>query len=221
MKKIPLLVLAFSSLTNAATIGIEPFFGIGYDFSGDAVVDGRLWIMMASADNDFAGGFSVDSSLGLAGSVNSDFFTGQTLSIGDTIAGDTIFAMGAFNGASQSLGSGVVSGPAASYETGINGVISGDVYAFYWFSDVVFTGSGTEVVGTEIGGINKITDDSSTSFTEVMIFQDSGNVIAGAQTSDFSGSFSNAAFTAVQIIPEPSSMLLSLAGLSLTLRRKR
>jgi hypothetical protein len=220
------LILSLSCNLSYAAVSLETQFGIAYDSSGNAVVDGTLWILVADTNNDsnFTG-FGLDSSLFQAnqstfGIADLFFTSGQSLELGQTLNGNTIFAMGGFNG----LGDNGVLGLTADFIEQFNypdfGTASGIAFAFYWFPGAIFTGGPVETIGNEVGGIHTSSNDSLFN-TGMFLPSDGTSVTVGAATSDLDGSIDNSRFTAVTLIPEPSTALLGALGMIALLRRRR
>lgn len=224
MKKTIILLGAVCGIQiSQAAITVNFEAGASRDIFSNIVSPGSLWILVSSDDDTFAGGFGLDSSLGAVGSTNSDFFTGQTLSVGDSIGSvnDIVFAMGAFDTDGFAV-------PSLPLLEG-NGVVAGQNFAFYFFADVIYTGpdnatsttgEGTAVLGSQIGGFNSTTVESG--FDNALVFDSDGTGGSyGGISQDEAGNVPNSAFTSVQLVPEPSSLLFSILGLSFALRRKR
>ncbi len=228
MKSIVLAFLLLSTclVTVRATVTVENLFGYAYDSSGNLVADNTLWVLVVDADNNNSIlGTSLNATLNsLTG--NNLFSAGDSINLGTTIGGDTVFAMGGFNGAE---GTGT-SFSVLNFALGSNGALAGRNYSFVWFPGVVYSGvspitSGSlaHTIGTQVGAINRSTTDGVSQFNTGMVLPTDGNTIAtGAVTTDFGGSATQGQFTAINLIPEPSSFLLtSLALFGFVLRRKR
>lgn len=210
MKALFLQIFLCCSVHAAVTMNMS--FGTAFDNQGVAVSDGMLWVLVADDGDSKFQGFGVGSSL----IDPSGFSTGSEISIGGTIGSDTIFAMGEFNGSATEV-DGFVSF-ADSFEIGVNGVVSGNAFAFYYFPDVEFTGD-TAITGSQVGGIHANSD--ATSQADGMYIPGEGSTSSpGAVSSSAGGSIPDSNFTAVAI-PEPSAALLGGLGALVLLRRRR
>jgi hypothetical protein len=215
--KISLLIAALA-LPAAASITLNTQFGSAFDKDGVVVPDGTLWALVVdtNADTVFTG-FSNDQSLSTTEAASTHFTAGQSLSIGGLLNGNTVFAFGGFNGAGDLPGGAI---DALIFNYGTNGLAAGRSYAFYWFPGATFAdGELSQVIGSQVGGINTTSADI---FDAGMILPADGNAIAvGAATEAGGGSLSNERFTAVALVPEPSSALLGAIGALGLLRRRR
>ena len=208
-----------------ATVTLNTFFGVAYSSDGStAVPDGTLWVMIVDdGDASLPGGLEVNTSL-TAGEDESNIvadFEGVTISLGNQINGDSIFAFGGMNGDANYFTPGT-DGRALELTVGENGVTSGRAFGFYWFPGIEYTGGNPLLSDVlEVGGISDITGvDSLSGFDPMEIPSDGSTTAPSAGTADVGGTFSAARFTAVAI-PEPSALTLSgLAALAL-LRRRR
>jgi hypothetical protein len=220
------LFLAATALPLSASITLSTQFGQAFANNGTPVADGTLWALVVdtNTDNQFTG-FGLNAGLykDLADSTNvaSSFFTiGQKLSIGGTLAGNTIFAMGGFNGTASGL-AGLLTG-VVSADYGTNGLAAGRNYAFYWFPGALYNAApgAEQVINGEVGGIHTGSNDGI--FDNGMVLPPDGALIStGAATAgDAGGSLPNSRFTAV-LIPEPSVALLGALGVFGLLRRRR
>jgi len=212
---------------NSQTVTLNTAFGIAFEADGSSPVpDGTLWAMIVDDGDDvMPGGLEVNTSLQASQdefSGDSDF-GGKTLDIGTTINGDTVFAMGGFNGLNNFSTQGFNS-DAINLTLGVNGVDSGEDFGFYWFPGVNYANGATLVPGIgsyEVGGISESTGlDAPT--PEAMIIPSppfAGSI--GAVTSGAGGgSVPDTRFTAITI-PEPSSHFLLLSGIALLLTRRK
>ena len=217
-----LFFFAVGCLPLSASITLNVQLGVAYDSLNSAVPDGTLWMLTSSPDANFAGGFGLDQGLSTSGDADSVFSAGQALQVGNILGGDQIFAMGAFNGAASSGVTGIYAA-GLSLNLGINGLDQGDGYAFYWFPGSTFTGSGTEVVGNEVGGVNSNTVDPLSGTNPMVIPADGVNTLSQGAADDLvlGGATPAANLTAVVLVPEPSTLLLSALGVLALLRRKR
>jgi hypothetical protein len=209
--KLVTLLLIAAALPAAATITINTQFGTAFDAAGAPVADGTLWALIAdtNGDNLFAGGFGINASLAQSGAA---VFGGQTLALGSVFGGDTVFKLGAFNGA----GPGVTDGP-FGFTLGENSLAAGQRYAFYWFPGVI--ASASHVVGSQVGGINNSLPADG-GLDPMVVPADGAGVFQGAANADGGGTLANSRFTAV-LIPEPSTALLGALGALGLLRRRR
>jgi hypothetical protein len=219
--KIALSILLFASLPAGAVVTLEMQMGAAFDSGSTPVSDGDLWALVVDTDNNSTfTGFGLNGTMNQA-SANLFFTIGQSLSLGTVIGGNTIFAMGAFNGDS---GSGIpgltVDNILVNY--GTNGTAAGLNVAFYWFPGTVYTGGASETIENQVGGMNSILDESGVTGLQPMVLPTDGVFIGwGAANADGGGSLPNASFTAVNLIPEPSAALLGSLGVLVLLRRRR
>ncbi|MCW1922092.1 hypothetical protein OKA05_05975 [Luteolibacter arcticus] len=212
--KLLLAALAASLIGSAeATIVLNTQFGTAFNSGGAPVAAGTLYALVIDTDNNstFAGGFGVNTTLGAVGA-NSVFTTGQQLTLGQTLGGDTIFHLGAFDGAGEGITAEVL-----SLTLGVNGVLNGRSFAIYWFPGATLA---NRTVGTQVGGMNSnLPADGG--LDPMIMPADGATVNIGAATADGSGTQPNIRFTAVDLVPEPSAALLGLLGAVGLIRRRR
>ncbi|MBX3741327.1 MAG: PEP-CTERM sorting domain-containing protein [Akkermansiaceae bacterium] len=215
LKLTSILLLLGATLPASATITLTTAFGNAYTAAGATVPNGTLWALVVDTNNDssFMGQFGVNTSLSLAGA-NNLFATGNSIALGTLLGGDTVFAMGGFNADGTSYDQ-------ANLTIGLNGVQQGLKFAFVWFPGVTFTTEGaTYTVGTQVGALHSNTD--AVALGDMVIPADGAVLPTGAGTADGAGGTLPASrFTAVQLIPEPSTMLLGAFGALGLLRRRR
>jgi len=103
-------------------------------------------------------------------------------------------------------------------DLGVSGLTAGRNYAIYWFPGLT-TSSNTVPSSTfEIGGLNEtVLFDGSLG---MVIPTDGNGENTGILGTDLLGQVSTSRFNSIFAVPEPSSALLALLGLSL-LRRRR
>jgi len=228
--KIPiqsLLLLAFAMPLQAA-ISLSVTFGIAYDSSSNPVPDGTLWALVVddvlatqTMDPNYGfAGFAADESL-ITDGVADDYFTsGDTFTLGSSIGGGTVFAIGGFNG-----GDGSTTELLTGLTLGVNGLVEGRNFAFYWFPEATFTGDAndTQTIGNQVGGIHNATSNlEGEPFTSGMIVPGDGKTeTVGAGNVTLGGSISDSEFVAVTLIPEPGTALLAALGSLILLRRRR
>lgn len=228
MKKFRILsawafILSFPAVNAAVTLNTD--FGNAYNSSGVAVGTGTLWALVVDHDtnNTFAG-FGLDGSLYSAnvsspGIANNFFTANQTISLGGVVGGGTVFAMGGFSGNDGSTVNQVIT------DLGINGLVAGRNFAFYWFAGAAFTGvqSNPQTISNQVGGIqNNTSNVGGGGFTTGMVIPADGNTVTvGANNIARGGSIANNEFLSVTLIPEPSTLLLSALGVLALLRRRR
>lgn len=235
MKLTIFALLVVFVIPSQATISLNVQFGVATDSSGVSVADGTLWALVADTDdNNIFTGFGLNSNLSDSAMADTYFNVNQPLAIGQSIDGDVVVAMGAFNGSAEFGVAGVISTLLAdmaydSSPTG-TGVAENRDFAFYWFPAATYTGAGSysiatnyseASIGNQVGGINVATADAGAG-TGAMVFPSDGSLTdpIGANTSELGGSVANSSFQAV-MIPEPSALALLGLGSLFLLRRKR
>lgn len=221
MKTLVTGIIVAMALPAAATITINTQYGVAFDSGGTPVPDGTLFVMVADdGDDTFGGGFGLGQSLSVSGDADSVFVTGQAISLGDSLGGDTVFAMGGFNG----TGVGVLGvwSDTLNLTLGVNGVATNTDYAFFFFPGATFDGNDAnpQIIGSQAGGLNAPAD-AGAGLGGMIFPADGGNVFQGAGNVDVGGAVPNAGFTSVNLVPEPSAAALGLIGFLGLLRRRR
>lgn len=223
--KSKLIALAFAGFvgTASATISLQTQFGV-FSYDSSPVADGTLWALVVDANNDsqFFGGFGLNSSLGLAGATSSGLLS-SNIALGTSLGGDTVFALGGFNGFANNGIAGLTA-DVLELTLGTNGLTAGRAFAFYYFPGVEFTNdAATYAVLGAAGGIHAGADPDAGLPDAMFIPADGNAVTLGAANSDLGGTLlSDSNFASVgQIVPEPSAALLSALGALGLLRRRR
>ena len=218
-KLLTLLFLAAAAIPASATVNLALQMGVCFNASSVAIPDGTLWALIGDTNGSgtFTNGFATNTSL-TQSQANAVFTTGQSLSVGTVIGGDTILAMGAFNGTASGL-TGLYTNT-VTLAIGSNGAVAGQNFAFYWFPGVTYV-AGTDHVGTQVGGINTLIADSNAGTESMVIPADGLTTAPGAANSDAGGTIANSRFTAVNLVPESSTALLGALGALGLLRRRR
>ena len=218
------LVLGTSAALASNTLSLTA--GVCATKTGSAVPDGTLWVLMVDSGGtaNALPQLNLDSSITSSGAAfNQSPFWYASLSVGSVIQGDTVFAMGKVDSTASGISGVLLASVVAQY--GLNGISSGKNYGLYWFPGVTYTAPGTYQVGWgsgEVGGIQTTTGDTGVGFTGMVFPADTGaDLSPGALTTDQGGSFAPSSFQAVNLIPEPSSMLLGALGALGLLRRRR
>jgi hypothetical protein len=226
MKFSILLAATFATSQAFGAIGLTSQYGVAFDAAGDIVGDGTLWALVIDSDNNntFAG-FSINDSLHAENIINPSvadtyFTSGQSISLGDSLGGGTVFAMGEINSV-LSGGAGIYA-DVLNFDIGVNGVAANLEFAFYWFPGATFTGdqNDPQTIASEVGGINTTSNDGIFDIGMVMP-ADGSNVSSGAATVGGGGTLANTSFTAVTLVPEPTTALLAAFGSLALLRRRR
>ena len=218
MKTITKIGLFFTLVINSqASITLDFQAGRAFNSFGTRVLDGTPYALLVSADNVFAGGFGLNQGLGTIGNANTTFSTGQAFTLGSVLGSDTVFGVGVFNGLANSGEQGLYAG-ALPFNLGSNGLAAGLSYAFYFFPGGTLV-SNTVTIGNQVGGINN--NRTEAGLQPMVIPADGTTITTGAASTDFGGTLTNAQFTAVNLVPEPSALLLSSLGFLALLRRKR
>ena len=229
------LVLGLIALSDSAcaTITINGQFGQAFAVNGTTTMpNGTLWALIVDGGDSVLPGMNVNSSLaqtaasGAAGvTLINTTFSGKSFTLGTLFGTDTVFAMGKID----SLVSGAAGGaaPALNLTLGVNGLVTGRNYGFYYFPGLTFTTtSATYTVGSSVGGINSALADSGAGTSGMVIPSDGATVTQGVSTSAggaFGGSTPDSSFKAVALnaVPEPSAILLGAIGALGLLRRRR
>lgn len=228
---IAVCLVCLSGVSNAAlTVNLQ--IGVAKDMSGVGVADGRLWALVADTNNDgIFGGFNINQTLTSSVAADTHFNVNQNLDIGSLINSDTVVAMGRFTGGGIGQ-AGLQISTIAGIPYNVSGVLSGYRYAFYWFPEATYTGSGNLTVtsyggnqiGGQVGGMNTTTGDG-TAGTGGMTFLGDGSTnspASGLSTSDsIAGGSNPTGYLQAVAIPEPSTFLLSSLGVLALLRRRR
>jgi len=210
--KIMLLAIALTA-SASATVSIQGSYGDLRTSTGNLVANNTLYILVGSSTGTFAGNFTINTTLGAVGA-NSVFTSGQTITLGSTLAtGNTIFHIGGTGGA---LAEAVLSGLSNTGD-----VASGNNYAIYWFPGSTFGGGNSGSVASQVGGYNNTVGESAFEFGGMVIPANGADVTQGFATVSGGGSLANSIPTAVNLIPEPSAALLGALGVLGLLRRRR
>ena len=223
MKFLPVAsLLMLSSLAAQATISLNLFVGVARDSSANPVHDGTLWALVVDADvnQSFYGGFGLNSSLGQAGAQGA-FTPGQSITVGANLGGDTVAAIGGFNGGLADGFEGVLD-TFRNFTLGLNGMANGRSFAVYWFPGATYSGGSSAQIGSQVGAINPNVNDISGGVDRMVVPPDGATIFTGAASNDqnVGGSLPASRFIA-NVIPEPSSLLLGMLGGLCLWRRKR
>jgi hypothetical protein len=213
--------LAFLSISANASILTNTVFGEATDSSGIIIPDGTLWALVVSTDagDNFAGGFGLGGSITSSTAASLDFTKGQVLTVGGFVGADTVFAIGGFSGGGQ--GNPGYTQDALDITLG-GALTTGKSIAFYYFPNQIYTATGTNSVGSQVGGLNATTINSPGSDNDglgMIVPADGGSALLGALLTSNGGTVSN--FKAVDIVPEPSSAFLTVFGVLGLFRRRR
>jgi hypothetical protein len=214
-----LFLLAALVVPASAAVTLNTQFGSAFDSLGATVPDGTLWALVVDTNNDgIFTGFNNNGSLSSTIAADTFFTAAQSISLGTVLNGNTVFALGGFNGA----------GPGITADTivinyGTNGAAAALTYAIYWFPGATYSGPGAQTIGSQVGGLNTTSNDGGLFDAGMVLPNDGGLISTGAATVDGGGSIANSTFTAVNltVIPEPSAALLGAIGALGLLRRRR
>lgn len=197
------------------SISVDMDFGALRDSSGGVISStATLWAIIydENGDNSLPGGLGIDESL-----VDADAaaayaaFAGQTLAIDALIEGDRVLDFGVFNDPDALALINISETDFAG-----SGLVTGRSYGLYWFpSHSLAT---IPSAPFEIGGLNETTNFTGAIGTTIP--NDGANLTGGVLDTSFGGGLGTVRFEAIDAIPEPSTALLALLGLSL-LRRRR
>jgi hypothetical protein len=209
-------LLAVAALP-ASAVTINLYSGIFRDSLGAALPDGTLFALVAdtNANNNFGGGTTLNSTL-TQSQANSVFSIGQTLSVGSVLGGDTVFFLGALTGVSTDGTPGLLN---TVVNFNLDASTQGLNYAIYFFPGGTLTG-GVGTIAGQAGGISSTVAEASQGGLTIP-GSNAANVNQGALDVTNGGSLANSRFTAVNLIPEPSTMLLGAFGALGLLRRRR
>jgi PEP-CTERM motif len=221
--KFKILALASLSLVGSLHAGItlSVTLGAALDSGGNAVPDGTLYALVIDTDgsNSFAGGFGTNESMVSQAGANAAFFTGQSVTLGGLWGGDTIFAIGGFNGDGGGGNKGFIQ-DSINLELGINGVAGGQKTAIFYFPGATYSVNASEnKVGSEVGGMNS--NPQTGDFTQTMLMPSEGTLDYGAFTASSGGTTPNFQALKLTSVPEPSSAFLASLGVLGLLRRRR
>ncbi len=219
--KLALLILVTATLPAGATVLLNTQFGAAFTSANTTVADGTLWVLIGNTNADASiAGTAINSTL-IAATANTLFTAGQSINLGSVIGGDTVFAMGGFNGAAPGIDA-----SALTLTYGVNGTAANQAFAFFWFpgatfaGDPITSGSSAKTIGSQVGGLNTTSADGV--FDIGMTLPADGWIgSSGAANVDGGGTLADSRFTAVNLIPEPSAALLGAIGALGLLRRRR
>ncbi|MCW1922093.1 hypothetical protein OKA05_05980 [Luteolibacter arcticus] len=199
-----------------ATITLNTQFGTAFDSSGQPVPAGTLYALVIDTNlsDTFAGGFGLQESLGKPGA-DAVFTPGQTISLGGNLSGDTIFYLGAFDGAAEGITAETI-----QLTVGVNGVATIRNFAIYWFPGATLSSANSATIGTQVGGMHAFSE-LGTGLESMTIPSDGSLVNIGAATLAGGGTTPPSRFTAVDLVPEPSTAFLGILGVFGLLRRRR
>ena len=219
MKKTLLLTLLLATASANATVTIQGFYGTLFNSSNVAVPNGTVFALVvdSNSSNSFAGGFGLNSSIDSQANANAAFTAGQTLTLGGTLGGDTIFALGTVD--SSVSGAAGTAGPVLTLTLGQNGLAANLNYAIYWFPGANLNGN-IATIGTQAGGIHS-TGSPALDVLGMTVPAEGATVSQGFVTSDQGGNVAAANVHAWNLVPEPSAALLGLLGAVGLIRRKR
>jgi hypothetical protein len=216
MKSTLLLAILLAGSASAVTINL--YTGQFRDSSGVPVPDGTLFALVANSDSGttLPGGMGLNSTL-TNSQANSVFTTGQTIASSSSIGGDTVFFIGAVNGATNDTIPGLIN---TVVNFNLTAATSGLAYGLYFFPGATLNGGGAIVVGGQVGGLSSSLAEAG---QDAMIIPGSNaaNVNQGALDEANAGTLGASRFTAVNLIPEPSAAILGAIGALGLLRRRR
>jgi hypothetical protein len=201
------------SVSANAAVSIQGSFSDLKNSSGGNVSNGTPFALVGFTGTSFGGGLTINSSITESGA-NSIFAIGQVLSLNGSLAGGTIFAMGATGGSVAEV---VLSGLDNS-----GNVASGNTYVIYWFQGGSINGANTSLtIGSQAGGFTSSTGTSALGLDPMVIPPNGQDVVQGFATISGGGNVANNLPISVNLIPEPSAALLGALGALGLLRRRR
>jgi MYXO-CTERM domain-containing protein len=220
--KLNLLILTSLAFVGSVNAGItlNMTLGTALTAGGVAVPDGTLYALVIDTDNSgtFAGGIGANQSMTSQTSADAFFTTGQSVSLGSLLGGDTVFALGGFNGTANGSTDGFIF-DTLNLELGVNGVAIGKQTALYYFPGVTYSATGSNRVGLQVGGMTS--DAQSGTFSQSMVMPAEGTTDYGAITLSSQGTTPNFRALTLTSVPEPSSAFLAALGVLGLLRRRR
>lgn len=220
IKPILATFFAITSLSSA-TITLNTAFGVALDSGGVAVPDGTLWALIVDGgDVAFPGGFGLGATM-TAGGAASAFTPGQQIGLGSLFGSDKVFAIGGFNGFANQTIRGSTFGALELDQSVDTSLVAGRNAAFYYFPGVTFTTQSERyTISNQVGGLNGA-GDAASGTDEGLVIPADGVYNYGVATEALGGAISSARFTAVDLVPEPTSALMATLGILGLLRRRR
>lgn len=229
----PILLAFATTLGTHAAVTYELAIGAMRDVSGTALPDSTLVVLIANTNgaSGLPGGLN-DSDLSQSGLNPTNafaHFAGQTLEVGDTINGDTVFYVGQINSTPNSFPAGMLYAPNLNFPSYTNGLAQGQSFGVYWFPGITSGATPLPTGSFQIGGFfNSAPNTDSSDIGMVLQDSNSGSNWKAYQMDSttaaggfgLSSSTAPAAFTAI-LVPEPSAALLGALAALLGLRRRR
>ena len=227
LKSLTLAAIPLLALPCSAAISIEVQVGTFLDSSSAVVSDTSLWaIVYDEGGAGLPGGLANNTSLTLANTSQlfSDF-AGATIATGGTIGTGEILWAGAVNGVATSGVEGVSIHELSNFTFAGLGVAAGGTWAIYWFPELTAASNTLSSSGFQVGGIQEVSAGSGGNIGMVFPVDDTGPANYTASFLDTSpalgGDIAISRFTAVTVVPEPSSVGLAMIGMAALLRRRR
>jgi hypothetical protein len=222
-------LLHVGSAFAAVTLNLD--FGSLKDSTGDKLPDSTLVVLIANTDMTLGalpGGLTdraVEGGGGLDPTLAFEHFKNKQLAVGQTINSDKIIYVGEVNGL-NGYGTGY-EGIAFDNNVEITigaGVSTGQSFGLYWFPGLTINSNTLGVNSFEIGGfynsglnLGDIGMEIPGDGLSTVIQRDSAAAALDGASSDIQP----VEFNAINAIPEPSSLVLTLLGSTALLRRRR
>lgn len=207
------------------------YFGAMRGVDGETLPDGTLIVLIANTNTSEgalpAGLVASTTNSGLNPVLAGEHFAGTTLEVGATINLDTIFYIGAINGAASidPAYAGTVYDPLVTIDYG-GALALGQTYGLYWFPGLTVDNNTVPSGSFVMGGFHN-TDANSGDIGMVLpsdglydVFH-TDNVTAGLD--GLTSVIMSPAFTAINVpaaIPEPSTTAIIAIGMVAMMRRR-
>lgn len=202
---------ALGSTAAQAGVSYELALGAMRDSSGTALPDGTVVVLIADSDGGagLPGGLDGSdlSQSGLDPATAFAHFAGKTLSVGNTINGDSIFYVGQVNSDVYTFPAGMLYEPALNYTDYPSGLADGQAFGVYWFPGVTAAGTTLPTDSFQVGGFHNPAPNTGASNAgmTLQVLDPAGNYTVYQLDAATAGSFllesatAAAAFTALEV----------------------